>query len=468
LPFIKRGFLMKIYSTMSRKKEELKVISQNKVKLFVCGPTVYHDAHIGHGRTYIFFDVIKRYLKFIGYSVFYIQNITDIDDKIIKKAELSKSEPNDIAKIFEKRYLEDMYLLNVTSVNKYARTTDYIDEIINQIERIMARGFAYETSDGIYFDVKKFKDYGKLSNVDIKELENHREIEEVNKKNPQDFVLWKKRRSSSEPVWDSPWGKGRPGWHIEDTAITEYYFGNQYDIHGGGLDLMFPHHEAEIAQLKAINDKAIVNYWMHTGFLNVSGFKMSKSLNNFVTIRDLLKEVSTQSFRFFVISSHYRSHVEFSKEDIVKCEKALRRIKNFTKILNERNIYENIKPKEDIVYEPLKKCREEFFKGMNDDFNTPVALSAIFSFINDSKKDLIDDKIPMSDIINALIFFDEASIILGIDFNSELDIYKKDSCSEDLLNLINDVRKKLREDKNYELSDEIRDKLHDLGIDIND
>ncbi|WP_409199641.1 cysteine--tRNA ligase [Methanobrevibacter sp. DSM 116169] len=455
---------MKIYSTMTRQKEDLKSIDTNKIKLFVCGPTVYDDAHIGHGRTYIFFDVIKRYLEYIGYSVFYLQNITDVDDKIIEKAKTLNCEASDIAKVFEKRYIEDMHSLNVNNVNIYAKSTDFIDEIISQIARIMDNGFAYETDDGVYFEVRKFESYGELSNRKIDELESHRKIAKTSKKDSHDFVLWKKRENTNEPVWDSPWGKGRPGWHIEDTAITEYFFDNKYDIHGGGLDLMFPHHEAEIAQIKAISDDSTVNYWLHSGFLNISGLKMSKSLNNFLSIRDVLKEFSPEVFRFFIISSHYRSHVEFSKDDLVQAEKALNKIKNYAEKLNETKIDKSIKARKNPEYPPLKKVREEFFNSMDDDFNTSKAISSLFIFINDSKKELFEDKIHISDILDIQEFFKEISNILGMDFNKCTQVEN----NEDLLDLIVDIRKKLREEKLYEFSDEIRDKLIDLGINIED
>ncbi len=296
--------MMKIYNTMTRKKEEFKPLKENRIKMFVCGPTVYDKSHIGHGRTYISFDVIARYLKYKGYSVFYLQNITDIDDKIIKRADELGVEPLKLAKEFENRYIEDMETLGVENVNFYARAMEHLDEIINQIQTLVDKNFAYETPTGVYFDEEKFPDFGKLSNRNIEELNVHRVNPDPTKRNPGDFALWKKR--DENPAWDSPWGKGRPGWHIEDTAISETYFGGHFDIHGGGLDLIFPHHEAEIAQMEsATGKKPMVKYWLHTGFLNVSGEKMSKSLGNFITINELLKEYDPQVFRFFVLSTHY-------------------------------------------------------------------------------------------------------------------------------------------------------------------
>ena len=450
---------MDIYSTLSRRKENLETINDNRINLFVCGPTVYDDAHIGHGRTYISFDTIKRYLEFKGYSVFYIQNITDIDDKIINRAKETNSDAIDIARKFEKRYIEDMDKLNVNNVNLFARATDHIDEIINQIERLINLGFAYETEDGVYFEIEKFPEFGKLSNRNPKELESHREIAETKKKNPNDFALWKKRDSEVEPTWNSPWGPGRPGWHIEDTAITEYYFGPQYDIHGGGLDLIFPHHEAEITQMEAVSGKSpMVRYWFHTGFLNVNGEKMSKSLKNFITIRDLLEEYAPETFRFFVLSTHYRSPIDFSKDSLNQAEKSLSKIRKFY-----MNIADSIEDDQtaDSDYEPLQIAEKDFFNAMDDDFNTPKAISAIFNLINNyDEKDVSNN-----DLIAVKQFLDDVSQILGIDFN----IVSESSGNDDaLLELISEVRSELRKNKQYDLSDKIRDNLNELGYEISD
>ena len=448
---------MEIYSTLTRSKEELKTINKNRINLFVCGPTVYDDAHIGHGRTYISFDTIKRYLEYCGYAVFYIQNITDVDDKIINRSKENGIPASDIARRFEKRYIEDMHKLNVTGVNLFARATDHMDEIINQIQRLIDKGFAYESDDGVYFEIDKFEDFGKLSNRNTEELESHRQIAQTSKKNPQDFALWKKRDDISEPLWSSPWGEGRPGWHIEDTAITEYYFGEQYDIHGGGLDLIFPHHEAEITQMEAVSGKSpMVRYWLHTGFLNVNGEKMSKSLNNFITIRDLLKDYSPDTFRFFVLSTHYRSPIDFSKDSLHQSEKSLERIKKYYELLDVEGEYASSD------YEVLIKYKKEFFDSMDDDFNTPKAIAAIFGLINDSKNEL--DNLQDSDKFAIKSFLDDASDIFGVCFeNDDVNV----DC-DDLLQVISDVRLKLRADKQYDLSDKIRDELQSLGYEIND
>ena len=446
---------MDIYSTLTRSKENFETMNKNRVNFFVCGPTVYDDAHIGHGRTYVSFDTIKRYLEYSGYAVFYIQNITDIDDKIINRSKESGIPAHDIARKFEKRYIEDMAKLNVTGVNLFARATDHLDEIIDQIQRLIDKGFAYESDDGVYFEIEKFEEFGKLSNRKVDEMESHRELAETTKRSEQDFALWKKRENVDEPTFPSPWGDGRPGWHIEDTAITEYYFGEQYDVHGGGLDLIFPHHEAEITQMEAVSGKSpMVRYWLHTGFLNVNGEKMSKSLHNFITIRELLKDWDADTFRFFVLSTHYRSPIDFSKDSLHQSEKSLEKIKKFYSAID----VEDSDVESD--FEALKTAKKEFFGSMDDDFNTPKAIASLFVLINDCKNvDLSDD-----DKAAIKSFLDDVSQILGIDFALE----ETSAGSDDLFDLITDVRSELRAAKQYELSDKIRDELINLGYEISD
>ena len=448
---------MEIYSTLTRSKEDFKTINEGRVNLFVCGPTVYDDAHIGHGRTYISFDTIKRYLEYKGYAVFYIQNVTDIDDKIINRSKESGIPSDVLARRFEKRYREDMAKLNVNGVNLFARATDHMPEILDQIQRLIDKGFAYETEDGVYFEIDKFPEFGKLSNRNVEELESHREIAETTKKNPQDFALWKKREGVDEPTWPSPWGDGRPGWHIEDTAITEFYFGPQYDAHGGGLDLIFPHHEAEITQMEAVSGKApMVRFWLHTGFLNVNGEKMSKSLHNFITIRELLESYEPDTFRFFVLSTHYRSPIDFSKDSLHQSERSLDRIRKYYELLDVEVEYE------DYECDALAPHKEEFFSSMDDDFNTPKAIAAIFGLINDTKNDL--DNFSDEEKIAIKSFLDDAAHILGVSFEIE----EVNAGSDDLLNLISDVRAELRANKQYDLSDKIRANLQELGYEIND
>ena len=456
---------MKVYNTMTRKKEELKPMNKNRIKMFVCGPTVYDESHIGHGRTYIAFDVIARYLKYKGYSVFYLQNITDIDDKIIKRASEIGVEPLELAKKYESLYFKDMEKLGVTNVNFYARAMEHLTEIINQIQTLLDKGFAYETPTGVYFDESKLEDFGKLSNRNIEDLNIHRVNPDTTKRNPGDFALWKKR--DEEPAWDSPWGKGRPGWHIEDTAITETYFGGQFDIHGGGLDLIFPHHEAEIAQMEsATGKKPMVKYWMHTGFLNVSGEKMSKSLGNFITIEELLEEYDPQVFRYFVLSTHYRSPIDFSDEALMQSQNSLKRIHKVMETvaeLLESNIL-NENENDEKYLKLLEDTKKEFLDAMDNDFNTPIALSALFNLIRDINKGINEEKISKKVFKEIKNLLNEFGDILGLAFSVE----SVKSDSDELVNILVDVREKLREKKDYELSDEIRSRLKDAGVNLED
>ena len=464
--------MIKLYNTMTRRKEIFKPREGNKIKMFVCGPTVYDHSHIGHARTYISFDIIVRYLKYSGFTVFYLQNITDLDDKILKRAKEIGSSPMELARRYEEKYLQDMKVLGVENVNFYARATEHIPEIINQIEILVERGFAYETDKGVYFDESKFKDFGKLSNRNLEELNVHRIGLDTSKRNPGDFALWKKRKIESEElemVWDSPWGTGRPGWHIEDTAITDTYFGPQYDIHGGGLDLIFPHHEAEIAQMEAAsNKKPMVKYWMHTGFLNVKGEKMSKSLGNFITINDLLQEYSPDVFRFFVLSTHYRSPIDFSQEILYQSQQGLQRIYKLIETINrllDENTAISMENDQEYIYK-LSEVRKEFFEAMDNDFNTPSAFSTIFDIIREVNRDINDSNISKNALTKLKALIIEFGIILGFDFSLKND--NEPELQEDLIELLKDVRSKLREKKEWDLSDEIRSKLQELDIVIED
>nr|WP_173319796.1 cysteine--tRNA ligase [Methanobacterium lacus] len=463
---------MKLYNTMTRRKEIFEPIEGNRVKLFVCGPTVYDYSHIGHARTYISFDVIVRYMKYSGYSVFYVQNITDLDDKILKRADELETSPLELARRYEEKYLRDMELLGVEHVNLYARATEHIPEIVRQIGVLVDKGYAYETDKGVYFDESKFEDFGKLSNRNLEDLNVHRIGPDSSKRNPGDFALWKKRERISEEqemIWDSPWGTGRPGWHIEDTAITETYFGPQYDIHGGGLDLIFPHHEAEIAQMEASSGiKPMVRYWMHTGFLNVKGEKMSKSLGNFITINELLEEYSPEVFRFFVLSTHYRSPIDFSSEILHQSSQGLNRIyKLIEKINSELDSDTNISLDNDSDYiQKLAAVREEFFEAMDNDFNTPAAISTIFDLIRDVNRDIHESNISKNSLTKLKAIIIEFGYVLGLDFSMEPE--NEENLEVELLDLLKYVREKLRQNKNWELSDQIRDRLNELNITLED
>ena len=452
--------MLYIYNTLTRKKEVFRPIHKKKVDVFVCGPTVYDFAHIGHSRTYLVFDMLVRYLKGLDYKVFYLQNITDIDDKIIKRAKEQKTFPKSLALKFEKEYLKDIKDLKINSVTKYARATKHIQEIISQVKRLMAKGYAYETADGIYYDIAKFKDYGKLSKRKASRAEDavSRIDESVIKKNKGDFCLWKISKPD-ESFWKSPWGPGRPGWHIEDTAITEKHFGSQYDIHGGARDLIFPHHEAEIAQMEGISGKKpLVKYWVHTGFLTVGGRKMAKSLGNFITIQDFLKKHSPEALRLFVFSTHYHSSIDYTEKAIEQAETALERIKEFI-IKISKFKYQKSKIKEQKL---IKKWQGQFYEQMNNDFNTPKALATIFDLIRKVNPLIDKNQLSLAETKEILNFLKEIDKILGI-----LPKIEKQKNPEKIQGLVK-LREKYRQEKNWQKSDEIREKIKKSGFEIED
>ena len=455
---------IKLYDTLSDKKKPLKPRSDKKIEIFVCGPTVYDYSHIGHARTYIAFDAFVKYLKSQGYQVRYVQNITDLDDKIIARAEELKQSPEDLARDFEKKYDDDMKLLGIHSVDKYARATDYIPQIISQVERLIAKGYGYEIpEEGIYFDIAKFTDYGKLSGRTAEQAEDavSRIDESVRKRNKGDFVLWKISKPG-EPKWKSPWGDGRPGWHIEDTAITETEFGVQYDIHGGARDLLFPHHESEIAQMETLSQKSpLVNYWMHTGFLTVHGEKMSKSLSNFITINEFLRAYSKETFRLFILSSHYRSPIDYSKKAVEQAETNTSKLGIFRQRLEqfvETGAYESSGYGKKL----LRTHRDNFEKNLEDDFNTPRAFSELFELTREINK-LIDEKtISTSEIKDVLKFVDHVNNIFGI-----VPILEQLSIPEKIKDL-GDDREKLRKEGKWKDADKIRKKIEEAGYSLKD
>jgi len=450
--------MIRVFNTMSRKKEIFEPLKDKKVKLFVCGPTVYDYSHMGHAKTYVQFDVIVKYLRYRGYDVFYLQNITDLDDKIILRAKEMNVTPKELAEKFEKEYHKDMASLGVDSVTKFARATDFIEQIKSQVQRLIEKGFAYQIEDGIYYDLSKFKEYGKLSGRTYLEAEDSvsRIDESKNKRNRGDFCLWKFSKPG-EPKWPSPWGDGRPGWHIEDTAITENFFGPQYDVHGGARDLIFPHHEAEIAQMEAISGKPLVKYWLHTGFLNVEGRKMAKSLGNFITIREALKKWGKETLRFFFISTHYRSPIDFNEKAVKNCEKAVERLSDFFMRMEE--IIEMKKQDEKDVSDLVERARKDFEKWMDDDFNTPQALAVIFELVKNVNKGI--DKIGSEGAKKIQSFLNDVNKIFGIIKK------RKEELTEEERKLIEE-REKARKEKDYKKADEIREKLKKMGIILED
>lgn len=474
--------MIKFYNTLTNKKEILKPLKDKKIELFVCGPTVYDFSHIGHARTYIVFDAITTYLREIGYDVFYLQNITDIDDKIIKRAKENNKSPKEIAERFEKEYYNDMSLLKVNNVSKYAKATEHIKEIQNQVERLIKKGFAYQIEDGIYYDIKKFKDYGKLSGRTLIQAEDatSRIDNSSKKKNKGDFCLWKISKKN-EPKW--PFNKlgikeGRPGWHIEDTAITEKYFGSQYDIHGGARDLIFPHHEAEIAQMEAISGEIpLVKYWLHTGFLTINGQKMAKSLGNFITIRGFLKKYSAEVLRFFIFSSHYRSPIDYSEKAIFQAKESLQRLCDFKNKIEQKR---QIKKDKNLLNSSLVK---KINKKLEDDFNTPEFFSSLFDIVKKTNRKINqtgEEKI--NNIYQLLLFTNKVFKIFP---KEEKEIKKKIQISTSTENIKINItmpesglskkieniaieREKCRYEKNWSRADALRKQLEQKKILIED
>mgnify|MGYP001075985519 CR=1 FL=1 len=451
---------MKIYNTLTGKKEIIKFPRKRTTKLFVCGPTVYDYSHIGHARTYLFFDAFVKYLRQKGIKVFYLQNITNIDDKIINRARKEKKEPLKLADFYEKEYLKDMEALKINSVNQYARATDFIPEIVSQVQRLQKKGYAYLIEDGIYYDIKKFKNYGKLSGRTILQAEDavSRIDETKNKRNKGDFCLWKFKKPG-EPFWQTALGKGRPGWHIEDTAITEKFFGPCYDLHGGGQDLIFPHHEAEIAQMEAISGKSpLARYWLHSGMLTVKGQKMSKSLGNFITIKDFLKNYNQETLRLMVFQTLWRSPFNYSKEKAEQAKNSLQTINEFLKRLL---FFKGKKAKS--VKKIILKSEKEFFKNLDDDFNTPNALGVIFSLIRKINPLIEKGKLNKEDIQHLLKFFKK--------INEIFEIIVFPASKEELpaeIKKLAEKRLEYRRKKNWQKADEIRNQIEKLGFLVQD
>jgi len=432
--------VLKIYSTLSRKKEVFKPIKEGEIKIFVCGPTVYDLSHVGHAKTYTQFDIIVKYLRFKVYNVFYLQNITDIDDKIINRSILEKVSWKELVKKYREAYISDIKSLGIDSVSKYANATDYIPEIVSQVERLIKKGFAYKISDGLYFDLTKDEEYGKLARRKLSEGEDavSRIDENSEKKNSGDFCLWKFKKEG-EPSWKTSLGEGRPGWHIEDTAITEKEFGSQYDIHGGGLDLIFPHHEAEIAQMESISGKKpLVRYWMHTGFLNIGKEKMGKSKGNFSTIRELIKLYSSEEIRYLFLSANYRKPIDFSPESLENAKSSLERLKNICdSITNDGKTNKN--------------CLNEFEESMDDDFNTPNALQVLWKLVRDENANGKYQTIKKLDEIFGLKLLEKI----------EIKIPKK-------VNEFLEKREIARKNKKWEEADKLRDEIKSLGFQVLD
>jgi cysteinyl-tRNA synthetase len=457
---------LKIYNTLTRKKETFKAIEPGKVKIYVCGPTVYDYIHIGNARPVIFFDVVKRYFTLLGYDVTYVVNITDVEDKMIRKAEQMGTEVSAIAEQFIGAFLEDTKALGIQEAI-HPRVTDNINEIVAFIEALVGRGFAYENGGDVYFRTDKFSEYGKLSRQNLEELQFGIRVEvDERKENPQDFVLWKKAKAG-EVFWPSPWGEGRPGWHIECSAMVKKYLGTTIDIHGGGQDLQFPHHECEIAQTESLTGQPMANYWMHNGYININDQKMSKSLGNGFNVRELLKNVGPEVIRFFMLSAHYRNPLNFSDDLIQQAQSSLERLNNCVANLQHRlqNIKADAVPDPAVelkLTESVKVIREYFTQKMDDDFNTADAVTAMFDLVNEANQYLQQTAVTEQALNDILSQFKTMDAVLGI-----LEEPKSDLLDEEIEQLMQQ-RSEARATKNWKRADEIRDLLVDKGIVLED
>lgn len=453
---------LKIYNTMTRQKETFVPLEQGKVKMYVCGPTVYNYIHIGNARPAIFFDVVRRYLTYIGYDVTYLVNFTDVDDKIIRAAEETGEGVNELAERFIQAYLEDVSAIGINPVTDHPRVTDNIDAIISFIEKLVEKGFAYPNGGDVYYRTTKFDEYGKLSHQNLDELQYGIRIEvDERKESPQDFVLWKGAKPG-EISWISPWGEGRPGWHIECSAMVQKYLGETIDIHGGGQDLAFPHHECEIAQSEAVTGKPMARYWMHNAFINMDNEKMSKSLGNFIMLKDIRQQVRPQTLRFFMLNAHYRNPLNFSEETVRQADSSVDRIWNAITNLEHRLSIAMNGPVDEQVAARIQEISTYFEAKMNDDFNTPDAITAIFDLVSETNIYLNRERVTVETLESLLQTFKAFDVVLGI-----LPAENGNLLDEEVEALIQE-RIDARKNKNWSRADEIRDLLTEKGIFLED
>lgn len=457
---------MKLFNTLTRKKEEFKPIDEKEVKMYSCGPTVYNYFHIGNARPFIIFDTLRRYLEYRGYNVKFVQNFTDIDDKMIKKANDEGITVEELANRYINEYFIDAKGLGIREATIHPKATENIDAIIDMIKKLEEKGYAYSVDGDVYFNTVKFEKYGKLSHQAVEDLELGARINvDERKKDPMDFALWKAQKPG-EPAWDSPWGKGRPGWHIECSAMANKYLGDTIDIHSGGQDLIFPHHENEIAQSEAATGKPFANYWVHNGFINVNNEKMSKSAGNFFTVRDIAQKFDYEVIRFFMLSAHYRNPINFSAELLEQAKNGLERI--YTCLdnldyLTEHAQVREMSADEKEFKESLLKIKEKFINAMDDDLNTADAIAAVFDIVREVNLKFSGG----SGFSREITEFSQSLIrelggVLGIAVKQ-----RNKSIDSEIQELI-DKRQQARKEKNWKLADEIRDKLKDMGITLED
>ena len=453
---------MKIFNTMSRQKEEFIPVDKNKVRIYACGPTVYNYIHIGNARPLCVFDVLRRYLEYRGYNVKFVQNFTDIDDKIIKRANEEGTTFEVISQKYMDEFWTDAHGLNFKDASVHPKATENIDEIINIIKSLEEKGYAYAVNGDVYFRTLKFKEYGKLSHQPIDDLQSGARIAVgESKEDPLDFALWKAAKEG-EPYWESPWGKGRPGWHIECSAMNRRYLGNTIDIHCGGQDLIFPHHENEIAQSECANGCTFSKYWMHNGYINVDNVKMSKSLGNFKTVREIADVYGYEVIRYFLISSHYRSPINYNLEIIEQCKSALDRLYTCRESLDFALKNAADTDDDNKIIDSLNSRREQFISAMDDDLNTADGLAAVFELVKDINTKILDKPVSKNVCQTACYVFDELCNVLGILYNR-----KSNNLDSEIEELIRQ-RQEARANKDWATADRIRDEIKAMGIILKD
>ncbi|MDU7108204.1 MAG: cysteine--tRNA ligase [Clostridium perfringens] len=455
---------MKVYNTLNKKKEEFIPLTPGEVKMYVCGPTVYNFFHIGNGRTFIVFDTIRRYFEYRGFKVDFVQNFTDIDDKMIKKANEEGTTVKKIGDTYIKEYYQDADALNIERATVNPRATEFIGEIIKFVKGLVDKGYAYEVDGDVYFSTKKFEGYGKLSGQNIEDLQSGARISvDERKKDPMDFAIWKAQKPG-EPAWNSPWGMGRPGWHIECSCMAKKLLGETIDIHAGGSDLKFPHHENEIAQSEALTGEPFARYWLHSAFVNVNNEKMSKSLNNFFTAREILERYDADVIRFLMLSAHYRQQLNFSEDLLESAKASVERIYNA--IGNLENLIdevsrEEMNEEEKAYLESLNKYKEKYIEKMDDDFNTADAITAIFDLIKDTNTNItIDSSKELA----------QKALELIRELGAPLVMFQKSTKGnlEEEIEALIAKRQQARKDRDFALADKIRDELKDRGIVLED
>lgn len=459
---------MLIYNTLTRKKEEFRPLNPPNVTMYTCGPTVYDYFHIGNSRTFIMSDIVRRYLEYKGFKVKFAMNLTDIEDRIIKKSIDQQTTAETVSKFFTDAFFEDIEKLKVRRADFYPKATGHVEEMIQMITELEQKGIAYNVGGDVFYNVKKFDGYGKLSGKKIDELEAGARVEVNEQKNsPLDFALWKKAKPD-EPSWDSPWGKGRPGWHIECSAMSTKLLGDTIDIHAGGNDLIFPHHENEIAQSEGVHGNQFVKYWIHFGFLNIQNEKMSKSLGNFFTARDVLARHSAEAVRLFFSQTHYGGPLNFSDELLDSAQKGVEKIINLALRINDE-ISKAIDDESAIQFN-FKKYYDEFESVMDDDFNTPQAVAVIFDFVRAANKAIDENSSISKSFLTELKSFlkKTAEGVLGVIHFSDLEKSIESDLNVEYINEMLAAREEAKKNKNYKLADEIRNKLNDLGLVIQD